>query len=106
MSALRRSLALAPFLLALPGCQEHASQAECEALLEHGVELSIRDKHPSANPTLLASEKARRRRQPPGRQAIEACTREVSKKALDCAMQASHIDDYERCLVIAPWGFR
>lgn len=106
MLALKRPLALAPFLLVLSGCQEHASRAECEALLEHGVELAIRDKHPRAKPALIASEKARRRRQPPGRQAIEACTHEVSKRALACAMQASHIDDYERCLVIAPWGFR
>ena len=106
MLALRHA-PLLPFLfLALPACQEYASQAECEAMLEHGVELSIRDKHPDAKPTLVASEKERRRRQPPGRQAIESCTQEVSKKALACAMQASHIDDYERCLVIAPWGFR
>lgn len=106
MSPLTRPHLVLPLLLLMPACQDYASQAECEALLEHGVELAIRDKHPNAKPSLIESEKERRRRQIPGREAIEACTREVSKKALACAMQAKHIDDYERCLVIAPWGFR
>lgn len=106
MPPLKRPHLALPLLLAIPACQEYASQAECEALLDHGVELSIRDKHPKAKPSLIEAEKARRRRQLPGREAIDACTREVSKKALACAMQATHIDDYERCLVIAPWGFR
>lgn len=90
----------------LPGCEERASQADCEAMLDHGIELSIRDKQPKASHAFISAETSRRRRQPPGRQSIEACSSEVSKKAHRCAMEAAHIDDYERCLVIAPWGYR
>lgn len=90
----------------LPACEERASQAECETMLDHGIELAIRDKQPKASMAFIAAEQARRRRQPPGRQSIEACSSEVSKKALECAMEAAHIDDYERCLVVVPWGYR
>lgn len=93
-------------LVILPGCGKSPSVAECEGMLDHGVELAMRDRRPGSTVLEVEAEKARRRRQPPGRAAIQACASEVSETAFACAMAAEHIDDYEKCLVVTPWGYR
>lgn len=100
-----RALALLG-MAGLLGCTKGPTTAECEAMLDHGVELAFRDRRPGATDLEIESEKARRRRQAPGRAAVEVCPSEVSQKALACAMGARHIDEYEKCLVVAPWGYR
>lgn len=89
----------------LSACSKRPTTAQCEAMLDHGVELAIRDKRPDAGDVEIASERARRRRQAPGRMVIETCPKEVSAKALDCALGAGNLDEYERCLVVTPWDW-
>lgn len=97
------ALTAVALMASLSGCAKRPSLDECEKMLEHGIELSIRDKYPKIRDTLLEKEKARRRRQPPGRAAIEACSKEVSLSAFGCAMSSTTIDTYEQCLVPLPW---
>lgn len=101
-----RAAAFALVALGLAGCAKHASQAECAALLDHGVELAVRDRRPEASEAEVAAEKTKRREEPAGKEALAACPSEVTKDGLTCAMAAQGIDEYERCLVETPYGVR
>jgi hypothetical protein len=101
-----RTPAIVALALGLVGCAKHASQSECAALLDHGVELAVRDHRPEASDDEIAAEKAKRRAEPAGRDALAACPNEVSKDAYACALAAPTIDEYERCLVEPPYGVR
>lgn len=106
MFALRGAFALAVLAGLSAACAPSPTTTDCETMLERGVELAYRAKRPEVTALEIEAEKARRRRQPPGRAAIEACAAEVSREAVTCAVEASHIDEYERCLVVAPWPYR
>lgn len=93
-------------LWGLSSCAKPPTQADCEAMLVHGVELAYQAKRPDVTAREVEAEKARRSKQAPGRAAIEACSTEVSREAVACAMEARHIDDYEKCLVTVPWLYR
>ncbi len=91
---------LAPLLvLALLGCHEKVSPPECQALLDHYVELLAQSdgKTPSTEEIQRMQREAR----------VEAasdpqfarCSEEVSRQELECAMKAHTADDVERCLL-------
>lgn len=100
------ALPLVLLLPALAGCAKRATPDECLALLDHGVELSVRDRRPGATDAEVATERAARRDDKAGRATLATCPAEVSKRALTCALAAPHLDEYERCLVETPFGVR
>lgn len=74
----------------------HPSAAECDALLEHYVELkqrAVTDKL-DAKSTASALVDARRLAGP----AFAACTAEVTREEAECARRAGYADEMERCL--------
>lgn len=93
------ALAFACAVLALPGCGKRLEQNECQALLDHYVELLLRDDRPgsSAGEVLRLKQEARQKaaRDP----AFLECPERVSRKSFDCAMSADDANRLEQCLL-------
>lgn len=85
--------------LVMQGCGKRPSHEECEALLDHYVELLVNSDRPGTNAAekhklqLQAREKAKEDPE------FSACTERVSRRELDCAMNASNADLLEQCLL-------
>jgi len=102
LARLRKRLAgplLVSCALVLPGCGKRPSHEECEALLDHYVELLVNSDRPGTNAAekhklqLQAREKAKEDPE------FSACSERVSRRELDCAMNAANADLLEQCLL-------
>lgn len=86
-------------LLALTGCGRRLDARECDSLLDHYVELLLRDDRPgaSAGEVLKLQQEARKKaeRDP----AFHECSERVSRRGFDCAMQAQEANRLEQCLL-------
>ena len=97
MSGARRWLILLGVLLC--SCGKRLETKECDALLDHYVELLLRDDRPksSAGEVMRVQQEARRRagRDP----AFRECRERVSRRSFDCAMDAQDANRLEQCLL-------
>lgn len=88
-----------PAALLLVGCGKRPDASECGQLLDHYVELLLRDDRPksSAGEVLRLQQEARKKaeRDP----AFAECSTRVSRKSFDCAMQAQDANRLEQCLL-------
>jgi hypothetical protein len=93
------ALLLVGCALLVQGCGKRPSPEECEALLDHYVELLVNSDRPGTNAAekhklqLQAREKAKEDPE------FAACSERVSRRQLDCAMNASNADLLEQCLL-------
>ncbi|HVY31160.1 MAG TPA: hypothetical protein VHB79_31605 [Polyangiaceae bacterium] len=97
MRGRRWSLALCCSLLF--GCGKRLEPHECDALLDHYVELLLRDDRPksSAGEVMRVQQDARRHaEQDP---AFKECRERVSRRSFDCAMEAQDANRLEQCLL-------
>jgi hypothetical protein len=96
----RRRFALLPSwaLLAL-GCGKRPSHDECEALLDHYVELLVNSDRPGTNAAELHKLKLLARDKAKSDPEFATCSQRVSRRELECAMSASNADLLEQCLL-------
>lgn len=91
---------LAVALLSLTtGCGKRLEPSECQSLLDHYVELLLRDDRPksSAGEVLRVQQEARRKaEQDP---AFRECRARVSRRKFECAMDAQDANRLEQCLL-------
>ena len=97
---MKRRLALGTLLLLLvTGCGKRLETTECQRLLDHYVELLLRDDRPksSAGEVLRLQQEARKKalHDP----AFHECSQRVSRKSFDCAMGAEDANRLEQCLL-------
>jgi len=96
---MRRARALGVALLVLGGCGKRLDPSECQQLLDHYVELLLRDDRPksSAGEVMRLQQEARKKaeRDP----AFAECRERVSRKSFDCAMDAQDANRLEQCLL-------
>jgi hypothetical protein len=92
----------APFVAVLvlaTGCSKRLATSECQHLLDHYVELLLRDDRPksSAGEVLRLQQEARKKaeRDP----AFVQCSERVSRRSFDCAMDAQDANRLEQCLL-------
>ncbi|MDW8248193.1 MAG: hypothetical protein RMJ98_02670 [Myxococcales bacterium] len=98
-----RTLAL--LLLALPvGCTRGRSvtRDECDRLLNHYTEQLLRTELPGISPSEHQRVMAEVQAAASVYRPFLACTAEVSREQMDCALAAFHPDEIERCLVSVP----
>ena len=95
---LRRALLLSCALSA-QGCGKRPSHEECEALLDHYVELLVNSDRPGTNAAELHKLQLQAREKAKDDPEFSACTERVSRRELDCAMKASNADLLEQCLL-------
>ena len=96
---MKRRLALGTLLLLVTGCGKRLETTECQQLLDHYVELLLRDDRPksSAGEVLRVQQEARKKAvQDP---AFHECSQRVSRKSFDCAMGAEDANRLEQCLL-------
>src|SRR6188768_2826776 len=81
------------------GCGTRLQPSECNALLDHYVELLLRDDRPksSAGEVLRLQQEAHKKaeRDP----AFQQCRERVSRSGFDCAMGAEDANRLEQCLL-------
>lgn len=96
---MKRAWAVLSCCLALCGCGKKLDAKECDALLDHYVDLLLRDDRPgaSAGEQLRVQQEARKRaeRDP----AFHECSERVSRRGFDCAMEAQDANRLEQCLL-------
>ena len=97
---MRRAGALgAALLLLVSGCGKRLDPSECQQLLDHYVELLLRDDRPksSAGEVMRLQQEARKKaeRDP----AFLECRERVSRKSFACAMDAEDANRLEQCLL-------
>ncbi|MEO8902881.1 MAG: hypothetical protein ABI488_12645 [Polyangiaceae bacterium] len=85
--------------LILCACGKPPTHDECNALLEHYVELLANSDRPGTNAAELHKLQLQAREKAKDDPEFRACSDRVSRRAYDCAMNASNADLLEQCLL-------
>jgi hypothetical protein len=96
-SALTALLAGAALLLA--ACGKPPSRDECDALLDHYVELLVNSDRPGTNAAELHKLQTQARDKAKDDPEFRECSARVSRHAFDCAISAPNADLLEQCLL-------
>ena len=96
---MKRRWALVALALAATGCGKRLETSECQQLLDHYVELLLRDDRPksSAGEILRLQQEARKKAEHDP--AFHECSARVSRRGFDCAMDAQDANRLEQCLL-------
>jgi hypothetical protein len=94
-----RRWAVGALLLLATGCGKRLETSECQQLLDHYVELLLRDDRPksSAGEILRLQQEARKKADHDP--AFHECSQRVSRRSFDCAMGAEDANRLEQCLL-------
>jgi hypothetical protein len=100
----RRAARLGVTLLAgatfsLSACAKPPNRDECDALLDHYVELLVTSDRPGTNASELHKLQLQARQKAVRDPEFRACSQRVSRRAYECAMSASNPDKLEQCLL-------
>ena len=92
-------LAFAALLLLTAGCGRPPDHRECQRLLDHYVELLLREDRPgtSAGEILRLQQEARKKAELDP--AFRECSQRVSRRSYSCAMAAQDANKLEQCLL-------
>ena len=90
---------LVGFLVLLAACGKPPSHVECDALLDHYVELLVHSDRPGTSASELHKLQNQARQKAAGDPEFGECTRRVSRRAYECAMSAPDADKLEQCLL-------
>ncbi len=81
------------------GCEKRPSPAECDALLDHYVELLVHSDRPGTNAAELQKLQQQAREKAKVDPEFAACPERVSRRELECALHAANADLLEQCLL-------
>jgi hypothetical protein len=96
---MRRAWAALGCWLVLSGCGRKLEDKECDALLDHYVELLLRDDRPGASAGELLRVQQEARKKAERDPAFHACSERVSRRSFTCAMAAQDANLLEQCLL-------
>ena len=84
--------------IVVEGCTHHATPTNCDEVLNHYVEMLVREHNPDLTTEKLREQTAvslaRARQLPSFRQ----CPSQLDVEAIHCAMTAGDVNELERCL--------
>ena len=86
-------------LVMLAGCGRRLEAHECDSLLDHYVELLLRDDRPGASAGELLRLQQDARKKAERDPAFHECSARVSRRGFDCAMAAQDANKLEQCLL-------
>ena len=101
MHALVKGCVTLGFALVVTGslsCKERIDRAQCDALLSRFAELVVREKLPTAEPSVVKTEQAREREEAARDDNFKNCTTELRAEEYRCAMAAKTADGLIKCL--------
>jgi hypothetical protein len=93
------ALLLAGLALTASACGKRPSHQECDALLDHYVELLVSSDRPGTNAAELQKLQTQARDKAKDDPEFMDCSERVSRRELDCAMSAPSADLLEQCLL-------
>ena len=98
---MRRSALWAALLLwaCATGCAKKLEPSECRLLLDHYVELLLRDDRPKSNAGEILRLQQEARKKAERDPAFQECRARVSRRSFDCAMDAQDANRLEQCLL-------
>ena len=85
--------------LLLGACGKPPSHAECDALLDHYVELLVNSDRLGTSAAELHKLQLQARQKAGTDPEFVQCNKRVSRRAYDCAMSAPNADKLEQCLL-------
>jgi hypothetical protein len=91
--------ALACGAVLLTACGKAPSHDECEALLDHYVELLVNSDRPGTTSGEMHKLQTQARQKAVSDPEFGQCSKRVSRRAYDCAMSAPNADKLEQCLL-------
>lgn len=99
-----RVLLIALLIAATPGCRPRrpVTRDECDRLLDRYAEMLLRADQPRLAASGLARAKEEARARAARSRPFLACSSEVSREQMDCALASFNPDEIERCLVPMP----
>ena len=80
-------------------CGKRPSHDECDALLDHYVELLVNSDRPGTSAAELHKLQIQARDKAKADPEFGSCSERVSRRAFDCAMSAPNADVLEQCLL-------
>lgn len=90
---------LAIAVLALnSGCSRRATKAECDAVLDHYVEMLVREQNPEFGVDALRSQTEIARARAAADPTFSDCPRQIRITDVRCALEAPNVDSLEKCL--------
>ncbi len=104
MRSLPPSALAVGLLLLAPGCHRRVTRAECDAMLDRYVDMTLGDDPalakvpPEQRAEASAAALADKREQPEYRRREAQCLREVGRDEYDCAMKAPTPNEWEACI--------
>lgn len=81
------------------GCSKRVEPSECQQLLDHYVEILLRDDRPGSTAAEVLRLQQEARRKAEKDPAFRECSARVSRRSFDCAMQAQDSRLLEMCLL-------
>lgn len=85
-------------LVVVTGCHRKATEAQCDALVDHYTELAMKEQFPDAGPAEIEAQRKHVREESKGDDDFKNCTSEVEAADYTCAMKATTTDGIEHCL--------
>ncbi len=86
-------------VLVIGGCGKAPTRDECDALLDHYVELLVNSDRPGTTAADLHKLKLQARDKAKVDPEFASCSERVSRRALECALSAPNADVLEQCLL-------
>ena len=90
---------LAFITLSVAACAKPPSHDECDALLDHYVELLVNSDRAGTSAGELHKLQVQARQKATLDPEFQACSQRVSRRAYECAMSAANADKLEQCLL-------
>jgi len=98
-SRLGAALAMLACAFGSLACGKPPSHDECDALLDHYVELLVNSDRPGTSAAELHKLQIQARDKARADPEFASCSERVSRRAFDCAMSAPNADVLEQCLL-------
>jgi hypothetical protein len=96
---LRGALSCGLLGLLASACSKPLQAGECDQLLDHYVELLLRDDRPKSNAGEVLRLQVDARKKAARDPAFQECRGRVSRRSFDCAMAAQDANLIEQCLL-------
>jgi hypothetical protein len=85
-------------VLAASGCSPHATSADCDKVMDHYVEMLVRESNPGASGGELRAHYEQARRRAGEEPSFVSCPKEITARDVRCALAAVNVAELERCL--------
>ena len=92
------ALFAALFAAVLAGCSRRATRVECDAVMDHYVEMMVREYNPSLDSSERRAQYERTRAKAAQVPSFADCPKQITQADVSCALRAVSVAELEQCL--------